>query len=297
MIEAAASLKGIVAIAPARPGEETTSPFSFAAAVSALETRAAQSLEVHGPAPAQNAVTKSPTTHANETAAAERFQRPGDAAVSKTDLSAQRTAQDTAALTQQTPTATTQSPSGGIASNVQQQAQLMSGQPAPPAQTQQIASSQPKADGAMLRASDTAKPEPLKTPGQTSAPQKAAPPTQDFAALLARRLNSGASHFELRLDPPELGRVEASLHIADDGEKILALKFENQSALDLFSRDEAALRNALSSSGFDIAREHVSFALAESESDPQSDAAVSPDAAYDSSFVAPWSAGAIDIHI
>ena len=72
---------------------------------------------------------------------------------------------------------------------------------------------------------------------------------------MARRIDSGATQFELRLDPPSLGRVEAQLKLADDGENILALKFEHRATLELFAQDEYALRTALDSSGFEFTKQ------------------------------------------
>ncbi|MCA8890201.1 MAG: flagellar hook-length control protein FliK, partial [Parvularculaceae bacterium] len=137
---------------------------------------------------------------------------------------------------------------------------------------------------------------------------KAALPAQtrageDFAQILARRLEK-SSHFEFRLDPPEMGRVEGRLTLGDDGKAVLALKFDNQAAFDMFARDEQALRQTLANAGFDFGdgdfvfsyREDAApeLALANIDAAPTLSLAAP---AYDAAFAAPWSAGAIDIRI
>lgn len=73
---------------------------------------------------------------------------------------------------------------------------------------------------------------------------------ESFTRLIANRLASGDTRFEVRLDPPELGRVDIRL---ESGERSsLNLTFENQSSLDLFRRDEQALRALLSESGLEL---------------------------------------------
>lgn len=91
---------------------------------------------------------------------------------------------------------------------------------------------------------------PVRTPG-------------DFAELVARRLKDGKSEFDIRLDPPRLGRVEGRLVVGDDGKTTLTLTFDNQAALDHFARDADALQAALAGAGFDLNGSDLSFALAE----------------------------------
>jgi hypothetical protein len=125
---------------------------------------------------------------------------------------------------------------------------------------------------------------------------------EDFARLLARRLDKSSS-FEFRLDPPEMGRVEGRLTLGDDGKATLALKFENQTAFDMFARDEQALRQTLADAGFDFAQGDFVFSFREDGADRQVggiDAATTAIAAapvYEAAFSAPWTAGAIDIRV
>lgn len=83
------------------------------------------------------------------------------------------------------------------------------------------------------------------------------------------------------------------MKLTDDGENVLALKFENQTALDLFAKDEAALRNSLTSSGFAFKGDDVVFELAEDGNAAGFTTAV----AIEPYSAAPWSSGAVDISI
>jgi flagellar hook-length control protein FliK len=123
----------------------------------------------------------------------------------------------------------------------------------------------------------------------------------EFAAILARRLEK-TSVFDLRLDPPELGRVEGKLVVNDDGKSVLSLTFDNQNAFDLFSRDEQALRLALQHAGlsFGAGDFKLSYrAPAEAAGDAFGGLSAAAPAAisYEPAFHAEWSAGALDIRI
>ncbi|MEQ8934919.1 MAG: flagellar hook-length control protein FliK [Amphiplicatus sp.] len=128
------------------------------------------------------------------------------------------------------------------------------------------------------------------------------PAASEFARLLARKLEGGATAFDLRLDPPELGRVAARLTLGDDGKAQLALTFDSQTALDLFRRDEAGLREMLLASGFDLGAGDLAFSF-EAPGEP---AALSPDiaaapaaASFASSqalpYLASYSRGVVDL--
>lgn len=135
-----------------------------------------------------------------------------------------------------------------------------------------------------------------------SAPHRAAAPAavkspEDFAQVLARRLHEGATEFQLRLDPPELGRIEARFVAGDDGAATLSISFDNQSAFDLFARDEAALRLALASAGFNFPEGGLSFSLQERPAFAETDATALP-AGQDAGVVyaaALASVGVIDV--
>ena len=112
-----------------------------------------------------------------------------------------------------------------------------------------------------------------------NAPVKAKAPAQSanaatFNSILAKKLHSGETHFQLRLDPPELGRVEARLHINEDGAAKLTLRFENQASMDMFARDQHTLQTALSDSNLSFNQSDIVFETADSAGDEGNAAAI-----------------------
>ncbi|RMF12347.1 MAG: flagellar hook-length control protein FliK [Alphaproteobacteria bacterium] len=76
------------------------------------------------------------------------------------------------------------------------------------------------------------------------------PPARQLEIQLTRHAAAGRSHFTLRLDPPELGRVQVSLQFSGDGRVEAAIRTDHPHALDLLQRDARLLERALSQAGF-----------------------------------------------
>lgn len=94
-----------------------------------------------------------------------------------------------------------------------------------------------------LRAAATA---PVQPQGQT--PQI---PLNTMAVHIAQQASNGARRFDIRLDPPELGRVEVRLDVKRDGHVTAHLVVERSETLDLLQRDARALERALQNAGLD----------------------------------------------
>ncbi len=77
----------------------------------------------------------------------------------------------------------------------------------------------------------------------------AEPAARQVEIQLARHAAAGRSHFTLRLDPPELGRVQVSLQFSGDGRVEAAVRADHPHALDLLQRDARMLERALSQAG------------------------------------------------
>lgn len=286
----------IIAPLPARPDasapkHDDAPAFSFASAVSALEAHAARSLEVHGATPDKGAAIGDGSARArqapnNGNSATDRASAPPLQPTS----SVKSDPTSPASAPQPSPSAIT---TAAVIAQAPVNAIMSAPQVAIPQATTQSAAMTSKVDAAAIRAVDLARASAAKDARAPAFAHKPHAPTQDFANLLARRLDAGATQFEFRLDPPSLGRVEAHMKLTDDGENVLALKFEHQTALDLFAQDEAALRNALTSSGFTLTGDDVVFELADEASRGDFNAAAPVEAFY----AAPWSSGAVDIRI
>ncbi|MEZ5895503.1 MAG: flagellar hook-length control protein FliK [Parvularculaceae bacterium] len=284
-----------------RAGED--GGFSYAMASASLERQASQSLQTHGATPKGAAsATAQPTQGERQGAQANAdAQTPpspdvkagaagqnGDLAQAgpapaNAQTAAPANSQSTIAAPPPAMIAAATAPAGA-------QATAVIAKPAPA-----TAASAREQIAARLAAQqrDTAK---AATPAQTRA-------ADDFAQILARRLDK-SSQFEFRLDPPEMGRVEGRLTLGDDGKAVLALKFDNQAAFDMFARDEQALRQTLANAGFDFSDGDFVFSFRDDAAPElaRTDFAPAPahslaTPAYDAAFAAPWSAGAIDIRI
>ncbi|MCB2113061.1 MAG: flagellar hook-length control protein FliK [Parvularculaceae bacterium] len=275
----------------ANSGREGGDAFSYALASASLERGAAQSLEAHGARPDQTRNAQSAQT-SRDTA---RAQSSDQQKASQPENAPETAGSADYAAAEKTPSERTPE-SANAAPASANVASVTPGQAAqtPPAQAKAV-------DAPALRTESAIK---AKTE-QAKAPRIAqAPPAlkEAFAEVLARRLEK-TSVFDLRLDPPDLGRVEGRLTVNDDGKAVLSLTFDNQSAFDLFSRDEQALRTALHQAGLEFGSGDFTFAFREtaqpSETDaPGAFAGAEAPSRYDTpQYFAPWSAGALDIRI
>jgi flagellar hook-length control protein FliK len=78
---------------------------------------------------------------------------------------------------------------------------------------------------------------------------------------IAARSQSGARQFDIRLDPPELGRVEVRLSIDSTGKASAHLSADQPQTLDLLQKDASGLTRALRDAGLNVAQEGLNFSL------------------------------------
>ena len=62
---------------------------------------------------------------------------------------------------------------------------------------------------------------------------------------MVRQVHQGQSRFTIRLDPPELGRVDVKMHVDATGNVNARLTVERSETLDMFQRDRGSLEKAL----------------------------------------------------
>ena len=105
---------------------------------------------------------------------------------------------------------------------------------------------------------DAVQPLAINTPApQTSAPTAAsalAPQAQQFTSQavplagvafeIAGKALAGKNHFDIRLDPPELGRIEVRLDVSRDGSISSHVIADRKDTLDLLQRDASGLQRA-----------------------------------------------------
>lgn len=113
---------------------------------------------------------------------------------------------------------------------------------------------------ATLRGGDmqgAARTEALQTPNQAQSSQVA---TQ-VAVEMARNLKNAQTRFQMRFDPPELGRVDVNMKVAADGSVQAHLIVERPETLDMFLRDQRGLERALEAAGLNTNSNDLQFSL------------------------------------
>ena len=82
-----------------------------------------------------------------------------------------------------------------------------------------------------------------------------------LAVEIAAKSLSGAKQFDIRLDPPELGRVEVRLSIDAAGKASAHLSADQPQTLDLLQKDASVLTRALRDAGLDVSQNSLNFSL------------------------------------
>lgn len=93
--------------------------------------------------------------------------------------------------------------------------------------------------------------------------QLATPPValESLAVEIATRAQAGNTRFEIRLDPPELGRIDVRLDIDRSGQVTSRLLVERAETLDVLRRDAHQLERALQDAGLKTSDNALQFSL------------------------------------
>lgn len=78
---------------------------------------------------------------------------------------------------------------------------------------------------------------------------------------VVRQVHQGNNRFQIRLDPPELGRIDVRLQIDGDGNTQARMTVERAETLDLMQRDQRHLEKALAQAGLDASKTTLEFSL------------------------------------
>jgi flagellar hook-length control protein FliK len=89
----------------------------------------------------------------------------------------------------------------------------------------------------------------------------AAVPLAGLAVEIVAHAQAGRNRFEIRLDPPELGRIDVRLDIDRSGQVTSRLTVERVETLDALRRDAGDLERALQQAGLKTADNGLQFAL------------------------------------
>ncbi len=88
-----------------------------------------------------------------------------------------------------------------------------------------------------------------------------------LAVEIAARSQSGAKQFDIRLDPPELGRVEVRLSIDATGKASAHVSADQPQTLDLLQKDAPTLTRALRDAGLNVSQNGLNFSLRQQQGD------------------------------
>jgi flagellar hook-length control protein FliK len=79
--------------------------------------------------------------------------------------------------------------------------------------------------------------------------------------VITARVEAGQRHFEIRLDPPDLGRIDVRLNVDSNGRATSHLVVDRADTLDLLRRDAPSLERALQSAGLTTDDGALQFSL------------------------------------
>jgi flagellar hook-length control protein FliK len=86
-------------------------------------------------------------------------------------------------------------------------------------------------------------------------------PLAGLAVEIAARAQAGHSRFEIRLDPPELGRIDVRLDVDQNGNVTSRLLVDRAETLDVLRRDVHTLERALQDAGLKTSDNGLQFSL------------------------------------
>ncbi|MEP2827402.1 flagellar hook-length control protein FliK [Parvibaculum sp.] len=101
-------------------------------------------------------------------------------------------------------------------------------------------------------------------PGQSQPTQI---PANTIALQMARNLQKGTNRFDIRLDPPEMGRIDVRMEVRKDGHVAAHMSVDRPETLDLLQRDARALQQALNNAGLQADSDSLNFSLRDQAND------------------------------
>ncbi len=94
-----------------------------------------------------------------------------------------------------------------------------------------------------------------------AAPAAAAVPVSGLPVVIAARARAGSNQFDIRLDPPELGRIDVRLDVNHDGQVTSHVTVDRQDTLDLLQSQQPQLERALEQAGLKTSDNGLQFTL------------------------------------
>lgn len=82
-----------------------------------------------------------------------------------------------------------------------------------------------------------------------------------IADAMVKNMRNGEKSFTIRLDPPELGKIEIELKMSADKKMSAILSFDNQSAFNDLSKSMKEMMQVLKDAGLDFGEDSIKFSL------------------------------------
>jgi flagellar hook-length control protein FliK len=101
----------------------------------------------------------------------------------------------------------------------------------------------------------------IKVDATTANPTAVAIPVEGLAVAIASKADSGKKSFDIRLDPPELGRIHVQLDVDHNGQIATHVIADRSDTLDLLRRDSSGLERALQDAGLKTSSNGLQFSL------------------------------------
>lgn len=103
--------------------------------------------------------------------------------------------------------------------------------------------------------------EPVQQAASDANAARVAPAAAQVGGEIIRRFNGHDTSFQLRLDPPELGRVDVRIDVSRDHRVTAVISADSPQALSDLARGARDLQQALQSAGLDVADDGLRFDL------------------------------------
>jgi chemotaxis protein MotD len=105
--------------------------------------------------------------------------------------------------------------------------------------------------------------------GNANEPQPVPLKAAEIAVEIVSRMREGMRRFDIRLDPPELGRIDVRLEVDRSGHATTRLTVDRPETLELLQREARGLERALEQSGLKTDRGGLEFSLRQQASEGQ----------------------------
>lgn len=92
-------------------------------------------------------------------------------------------------------------------------------------------------------------------------PSAVVPPGEQVAVQIKKAVAEGADKISIKLDPGNLGKVEVTLEVSQDGRLMAVIAADKPETLQLLQKDAGALEQALRESGMKASQDSLNFQL------------------------------------